>query len=292
MVESNPQKWFEILEVTAQKRPDEAEDEWKWLMEQLGLGPKYFLAIYEAVRQGRWREAENPVGYLKVAAKREKARETEGGERRTAGGLKGFQRFQCDAEEVTIPGGEVGGEKFTGEEMLDNLEYRQNSGRLVRDQDRTWRTGRGAEVDREGMLRSAGGRSDEEWLRTKIKDLPPGPLAKYAERIKQMRAAAGKDERDEPYIDPAPEGAPDWQKLAQKAGLSEWERKVVEYRMRGMGWRQAVAEQKDEASKRAIRAAWKKMERSGERRLWEAVKKSTTESRRDGEEREENTTAD
>ena len=81
MVESNPQKWFEILEVTAQKRPDEAEDEWKWLMEQLGLGPQYFLAIYEAVRQGRWREAENPVGYLKVAAKREKARETEGGER-------------------------------------------------------------------------------------------------------------------------------------------------------------------------------------------------------------------
>ena len=165
-------------------------------MEQLGLGPQYFLAIYEAVRQGRWREAENPVGYLKVAAKREKARETEGGERRAAGGLRGFQRFQCEAEEVTIPGGAVGGDKFTGEEMLDNLEYRQSSGRLVRDQDGTWRTGRGAEVDREGMLRSVGGRGDEEWLRTKIKDLPPGPLAKYAERIKQMRAAAGKDERE------------------------------------------------------------------------------------------------
>ena len=80
--------------------------------------------------------------------------------------------------------------------MLDKLEYRQSSGRLVRDQDGTWRTGRGAEVDREGMLKSAGGRSDEEWLRTKIKDLPPGPLTKYAERIQQMRAAAGKDERE------------------------------------------------------------------------------------------------
>jgi hypothetical protein len=209
---------------------------------------------------------------LKVAARREKARETDGGERRLARGLRGFQRFQCDADEVTIAGGEVDGEKFTGEEMLDNLEYRQSSGRLVRDQDGTWRTGRGTEVDGEGMLRSAGGRSNEEWLRTKIKDLPPGPLAKYAARIQQMRAAAGKDERDEPYIDPAPERAPDWQELAQKAGLSEWERKVVEYRIRGMGWRQAVAEQKDETAKRAIRAAWKKMERSGERRLWEAAK--------------------
>lgn len=118
-------------------------------MKELGLGPEYFIAIYGVIEEGRWRAAENPGGYLKVAAKREKARETEGGERRRARGLRGFQGLGCETEEVTIAGGEVDGEKFTAEEMLDNLEYRQSSGKLVRDQDGTWRTGAGAEMDGE-----------------------------------------------------------------------------------------------------------------------------------------------
>ena len=46
-------EWLRILETVATRRPDEAEPEWAWVMKELELGPEYFLAIYEAVRQGR-----------------------------------------------------------------------------------------------------------------------------------------------------------------------------------------------------------------------------------------------
>jgi hypothetical protein len=49
----------------AQKRPDKAEREWPGLIAQLGLGPEYFLAVYEAFPQAGWRAAENPAGYIK-----------------------------------------------------------------------------------------------------------------------------------------------------------------------------------------------------------------------------------
>ena len=61
------------LETMAQHPPDECNAEWEWLMKELGLAPEYFLAIYEAVRQGRWRAARDPKAYLKTVAKREAA---------------------------------------------------------------------------------------------------------------------------------------------------------------------------------------------------------------------------
>lgn len=57
MAENNRSQWLQTLEIIASKPPDQAEAEWAWVMQQLGLGPEYFLGIIEAVRQGRWREA-------------------------------------------------------------------------------------------------------------------------------------------------------------------------------------------------------------------------------------------
>lgn len=76
------------------------------------------------------------------------------------------------------------------------------------------------------------------------------------------------------YVGPEPEAPPDWAKMAEEAGLSEWEKKVVEYQMSGMGWREAAAAQPDEESRWAVIAAWRSMERTGLKRLREAVKKS------------------
>jgi hypothetical protein len=91
-------------------------------------------------------------------------------------------------------------------------------------------------------------------------------LARYAEKIRQMRAAAGKDDRDEPYVEEAPERIQNWPEWAQQAGISDWEQKAIEYKMAGVGWTEAMRAQPDEVSRLALQAAWRKLERSGERR--------------------------
>ncbi len=268
MSESNRAKWIEVLETIALKRPDEAEQEWAWVMEHLELGPEYFLAIHEAVRQGGWREAENPAGYIKKVAQREKRQEGADGSRgrRGARGFRGFQALEAKGEEMTLGRGgsmEMEGERFSSEEMLDHLQYRQESGKPMPEEDRVWRSAPGLESDHEGMLRPTGGKPRRGRAKGTMKG--PGPLLRYAERIERMRREAGMDERDEPYKEEGPERLPDWPKMAAEAGLSDWEQKVVEYKMSGVGWTEAMAAQPDEASRRALQAAWRKLDRTGER---------------------------
>lgn len=276
MSDPNRSQWLETLEVIASKRPDEAEAEWAWVMEQLGLGPEYFLGVHEAVRQGRWRESENPAGYLKSTARREQSRLTDGGERKPRG-LRGFQGLHFQAEEITLGRGSgasgVGeeGEGFSSEDMLESLEYRQASGKSVRDRDGVWRTAAGGEADPEGLLRRPAKRGRRPRL---MSEAEGARLAGLAERIRQMRAAAGKVERDEPYIEEGPEPLPDWPTMATQAGLSDWEQRVVDYKMRGVAWTAAMNEQPDELSRRALQAAWRKLERTGLERLEAARKKS------------------
>lgn len=295
MAYENRSQWLHTLEIIALKRPDEAEAEWAWLMEQLGLGPEYFLGIHEAVRQGRWREAENPGGYLKTAARREQSRLTDGGERKPRG-IRGIPGLEFAGEEITLGrdgragrsgGASDDGERLTSEEMLEHMEHRRSGGRAVRDPDGIWR-GSGGHVA--GMGESF--KSDEARRRAqqaaeldialsrgmaqkrkrpaRHDGSQPGPLDRYMKRIREMQAARGQEE---PQVDEAPERLRvDWAQWAQSAGLSEWEKKVVEYKMRGVGWRQAVAEQADDESRRSLRAAWRKMERTGEARLRENLK--------------------
>ena len=82
-----------------------------------------------------------------------------------------------------------------------------------------------------------------------------------------MREEEGKDERDEPYMKRGPEVVKDWPKWAKEAGLSEWEKKAIEYKAGGVGWTEAMSAQPDEVSRRALQAAWRKVERTGEERL-------------------------
>lgn len=287
---SNPTRsqWLGTLEIIATRRPDEAEAEWAWVMEQLGLGPEYFLGIHEAVRQGRWREAENPGAYLKTAARREQSRLTDGGERKLRG-IRGIPGLEFAGEEITLGrdgwagrsgGAPEAGERLTREEMLEHMEHRRSGGRAVRDPDGVWR-GAGGHVP--GMSESgearrraqqaaeldialSRGMAQRRKRPARHDGSQPGPLDGYMKRIKEMQAARGQEE---PQVDEeAPERLRgDWAQWAQAAGLSEWEKKVVEYKIRGVGWRQAIAEQVDDESRRALRAAWRKMERTGEARL-------------------------
>lgn len=280
-------QWLQTLEIIANRQPDQAEAEWAWVMKHLGLGPGYFLGVLEAVRQGRWREAENPAGYLKTAAKREQRRLTPSGDRRLAG-IRGMHGLDLQAEEITLGrDGFVGpdGETLSSEDMLDHMEYRRGGGgRAVRDPDGVWRASawppgepsraarQAAELDTalsQGMARASKGRRRKP--RPEMKPSQPGLLDRYVKRLERMQAASGKDERDEPWVDPEPEGEPDWPAWSQAAGLTEWELKAIEYKLTGVGWSEAMRAQPDDEARRALQAAWRKVERSGEKRLRQAA---------------------
>ena len=68
---ANRAEWLGVLETAAKLSVEQSSAVWVWLMQELRLGPQYFLAIREAVRQGRWRTAKNPKTYIKTVAKRE-----------------------------------------------------------------------------------------------------------------------------------------------------------------------------------------------------------------------------
>jgi len=64
-------EWLGALETAAKLGVEQSSAIWMWMMQDLGLGPQYFLAIREAVQQGRWRTAKNPKAYIKMVARRE-----------------------------------------------------------------------------------------------------------------------------------------------------------------------------------------------------------------------------
>lgn len=68
---STKAEWLGALETAARLGVEQSSAIWMWMMQELRLGPQYFLAIHEAVQQGRWRTAKNPRTYIKTVAKRE-----------------------------------------------------------------------------------------------------------------------------------------------------------------------------------------------------------------------------
>jgi len=64
-------EWLGALETAAKLGVEQSSAIWMWMMQDLGLGPQYFLAIREVVQQGKWRTAKNPKAYIKTVARRE-----------------------------------------------------------------------------------------------------------------------------------------------------------------------------------------------------------------------------
>lgn len=65
----------------------------------------------------------------------------------------------------------------------------------------------------------------------------------------------------------------DWKRLGEKAGVDEWQIKVLEYRSEGISRDVAMELQPDEASRKAIQAAWKRFHRTGLRKVRDSFDK-------------------
>lgn len=249
MMEPNRERWLEVLEKVQQGRPDEAEAEWAWLMEQLGLRPEHFLGLHEAVQQGRWRTAADPKAYLKTAARREQ---------------RAQHRMEHRDNLVLMPGNGINGEKTGVEEELEFMVHRHSRPEAMEGEDGVWRAGRVAprKADRKDYFNSLVSKVPVELTET---DAPDPELQAELDEINANL--------EEIHLLLEPLCRPDWKQWAAEAGLSDWEQKVLEYKMNFISRDVAMAEQPDEESRRALQAAWRNLNRSGLDRLRRAAKK-------------------
>jgi len=241
---STKAEWLGALETAAQLNVEQSSAVWVWLMQELRLGPQYFLAIREAVQQGRWRTAKNPKTYIKTVARRE--------------AMKMGLVDEKSRDLVTIGG--TRGEGETGEEALEYLEHRYSSRGAAKEADGVWRAGGGGGVELPGRQKSYRGR-----LMAGV----PDELTVVEQPSDEYRAALDQvnENNDEVHFHAKPQVKPDWSSWAEAAGLDPWEKRVLEYRLSGAGRRVAVASQPDEESRKALEAAWKRFERTGMERL-------------------------
>jgi hypothetical protein len=135
---STKAEWLGVLETAAKLSVEQSSAVWVWIMQELRLGPQYFLAIREeVVQQGRWRTAKNPKAYIKTAAKRQALKM--GLVTEDSGNLVPVGRSRSDREEIS------------GEEMLEHLGQQYDSREAAKGEDGTWRVGAGAERDYSGI---------------------------------------------------------------------------------------------------------------------------------------------
>lgn len=291
MEETSREKWLQVLESLASSRPDQVEQEWAWLLQRLGLGPEYFLAVHEVIQQGRWRTCDNPAGYIKAAAWREDRRSLE--------------RALGDGNELTA-GGLYSRSEGSIEDFLDNMEYRQDRRQPTREKDGVWRSAPGWSASYDGPQKKNSAHARFSPPRPQDGKLPPGPLDRYLnhprlrhlreEMVQSISQLTPEDARQAPTLEikpheptpheitsheigsaaspesaAVPERLPDWPAWSRAAGLSDWEKKVVEYKMSGISRDEALAAQPDEPSRKALQAAWKKLSRTGLQRLRQAA---------------------
>src|SRR5512140_3134747 len=130
---STKAEWLGVLETAAKLSVEQSSAVWVWIMQELRLGPQYFLAIREAVQQGRWRTAKNPKTYIKTVAKRE--------------ALKMGLMNEDSGNLVPVGSGKSDGEEISGEEALEYLGHQYDSHDAAKGEDGIWRAGAGGARD-------------------------------------------------------------------------------------------------------------------------------------------------
>jgi hypothetical protein len=251
---STKAEWLGVLETAAKVSVEQSSAVWVWMMQELRLGPQYFLALREAVQQGRWRTAKNPKTYIKTVAKREALKM--GLVKEESGNL--------------VPVGSSGsdGEKISGEETLEYLGHQYETREAAKGDDGIWRAGAGAERDYSDPL--AEHDSYREWLAAGVPrelTIVTPPSEEWKATVREMN-----DRFEGLDLEARPSVRPDWNKWAAAAGLDKWEMKVLGCRLAGVSRERAMGLLPDEESRKALQAAWKRFERNGMDWLREAAK--------------------
>jgi hypothetical protein len=250
-------EWIEKLEILSSSLPNEVDETWRWVMHGLDLNADYYLAIVEAIQQGRWRNAKDPRAYVKTVAKREALKmgllET------NSSNLVLISSLMPEEETIASEG-----------EMLDTLLYRTESDEALKGEDGVWRQASGESDD-----------SGEEW-RFEFETFWHYRMSKLPDDLKEtIPPSEGMLRFVESFNAVTPDisvGAHDtirvnWELWAKMAGFDEWEQKALLYSLAPqITGEKALADQPNETARKALQAAWKRLQRTGAQRLKRVVK--------------------
>ena len=257
MPAENRTQWIAILEAAAQNPPDEMNEEWTWLMGELGLPFDYYLAVCAAIQQGRWRRAKDPRAYVKTVAKREAVK-------------LGLVSDELEPHLTLVnlrPANQNGIPRL--EDKLGMIHHAATTSDLLKGADGVWRQGGGRESDYLADL-----------------DYEP-PISRLPENLKVVVEPDQEQKEIFDKINAATDDhhwhlkskvTPNWEEWGKLAGFDDWERLALKYMTGGKSREKALMDQPDEVSRKALQAAWKRFQRSGMERLRKAVKKNTAEN--------------
>jgi hypothetical protein len=248
---SDKQHWLSVLEAASQQSPDQMNEEWAWLMRELGLPAGYFLAVLATLEQGRWRHAKNPKSYVKTVARREAVKL--GLLDRPSGEVLEYPNYQ----------------NVRHEDVIEDLIFAGDSSYPLQGSDGVWRGGSSRRSRRDAW------EYEHDTLTESLMSVMPPELTVTTEPNEELRSRVEvlNNSTQEFHIHLKSKVLPDWTEWAERAGLDEWEQTVIRYRRAGVSRERAIADQVDERSKKALQAAWRKFDRTGMKRLREVVKK-------------------
>ena len=250
---SSKTEWLGALETAARLSVEKSSAVWVWIMQELRLGPQYFLAIREAVRQGRWRTAKNPKTYIKTIAKRE---------------ARKMGLVNEDSQDLVTVGDGSYGEETSSEEALEYLGHHYDSRDAAKGEDAIWRAGAAGEREPGDPVEEH--ESYREWLASGMPRelvIVTPPSEEWKATIREMN-----DSYEGLDLEARPSVRPDWNKWAAAAGLDEWEMKVLRCRLAGVSREHAMRLLPEEELRKALQAAWKRFDRNGMDWLREAAK--------------------
>jgi len=95
------------------------------------------------------------------------------------------------------------------------------------------------------------------------------PSAEYKEAVEEFNAST-----NDWHLHAKPSVHVDLEKWAELAGFDEREMRVLRYRLGEVSRDEALAEQPDDASRKAIQAAWRRYDRTGKQRMREVAEKN------------------
>jgi hypothetical protein len=260
-------QWLTVLEIASQSLPDEINEHWEWLIDQLGLSCDLFPAVLIAIQQGRWRTAQNPRAYIRVVARRE---------------AKKLEPIPSDNGVVTLHDEPKNGKPFSFDVASDQL-LLEGSSTASKGAGGIWRRGSGRTDDHiiEDEENPRAGVTYREFLFSHVPqnlkhvEQPP---AEYQAFIEELNNAS-----TEHHYEAKPSTHLDWAGWAAAAGFDEWEYLVLTCKLDQVSRERALSEQSSEKDRKALQAAWRRFDRTGMDRLREAAKKVDDEMSRNAQ---------
>jgi hypothetical protein len=242
----------------------ELTEELAAVVELLKLPLSFALAVQQVLREGNWAKAEYPRAYLRRAAMTQARK----------------MHLSIPHNDDTLECGERA-LVFMGGGELDRASTRKGIEAALDSEDREHGTLRPKRRAGKQYVSAQFDPDDEVWDR-EIEAAESGPcwpsdcwtVPEVPEWLLDEMKSFHEANPDECLLIDGPSRSRDWKRLGEKAGLDALQIKVLEYRSQGISRDSAMELQPDDASRKAIQAAWKRFDRTGLKKVQDFLDKT------------------